>query len=78
MVAPNVRDILDAAMKLSAEDRATIAEHLWDTVESETDDDLSPEWQKEIERRVESIKKGDAKLLDGEPILRALKEGRMP
>ena len=78
MVAPNAREILEAAMKLTPAERVAIADQLWDTADAEEDGELSPEWQKEIERRLELLEQGKLELLDGEPIMRALKEGRMP
>jgi len=55
--------VLNDALHLSLEERSRIATRL---IESMDDDslDLSPAWQAEIERRIESIKNGTVKLID--------------
>lgn len=78
MVAPNAKSVLDAAMQLSPQDRISLAEQLWRSVDSVEGDELGPEWEVEIQRRLDEIDRGEAILHDGEPILKALKEGRMP
>lgn len=78
MVAPNVREVVDAPLKLTAEERESIAELLFQSLHTDEDADLSPEWEEEIARRLDALEQGKVELLDGEPIMRALKEGRMP
>lgn len=55
--------VLNDALHLPLEERLRIATRL---IESMDDDglELSPAWQAEIERRIESIKNGTAKLID--------------
>lgn len=78
MLNPQAQAAFDAAMKLSPEDRHLVAELLWASIDGAAYDQLDAEWDAEIERRVVAIERGDAELIDGDPITRALRDGRMP
>ena len=69
------------AMQLTPEQRADLVDRL---IVSSTQYDgfATPEiqraWEQEIRRRIQEVVDGTAQLLDGEPILQALREGRRP
>jgi len=62
-VSATYETVLNDALHLPLEERSRIATRL---TESMDDDgfELSPAWEAEIERRIESIKNGTAKLID--------------
>jgi putative addiction module component (TIGR02574 family) len=77
--APAVRQ---AALNLSPRERSALAHELWDSLEgiadTEFDSDeplqLSEEWIREIERRMEEVRSGKAVLIDGEEVFAKLRQ----
>jgi putative addiction module component (TIGR02574 family) len=67
------KKILDEARALSVEEREEIAHGLLESVAAERDD-LSPEWREEIARRIKQIERGEVELIDGDEVLRELRE----
>jgi putative addiction module component (TIGR02574 family) len=65
--------VLNDALHLPLEERSRIAARL---IESMDDDDseLSPAWQAEIERRIESIKNGTAKLMSHDEAMASVRQ----
>jgi putative addiction module component (TIGR02574 family) len=58
-------ELMQKAMELSAEDRAELARQLIRSLEPETPDiDADEAWEAEIERRLQAVDRGDAKLID--------------
>ncbi|MDZ4685476.1 MAG: addiction module protein [Planctomycetaceae bacterium] len=76
--------LLASAMKLPVKDRAFLAERLISSLDDDLDEVpmhgtlaeaaplLGPGWMEEIERRLESVRRGEAVLLDGEEVFREL------
>lgn len=71
---PDPKKILDDAMALEPNVRAFIAEALLDSLDFDTDYPVSQEWQVEIQRRCAEIDSGKAALLDGDTVIRELRE----
>jgi putative addiction module component (TIGR02574 family) len=73
-------NILTSAMALSPEERREIAAILWDSVGEEewSWENADPEWRTawlaEIERRMEEVRTGKVQLIDGETVMRELRE----
>jgi putative addiction module component (TIGR02574 family) len=65
--------VLQYALQLPVVERSRIATRLIESVD-DTDDDaeVSPEWQAEINRRIESIQNGTAKLIPHEEVMAGL------
>ena len=62
-----IEDITEAALSLPSGDRAVLADRLLDSLESPNDQSpISDAWMTEIRRRVEEVKSGKAKLIDGD------------
>lgn len=59
------RKILKQALALSSEERAAILEALGESLES-GQQDLSPEWKAEVERRIAAVERGESKLIPGD------------
>ena len=60
MVKP-VSDVFDAALALSEEDRAALAERLVESLDGDADPDAEAAWAVEIERRLANIEAGQSK-----------------
>ncbi len=61
------RKILEDALALSEEQRATLVAALNESLET-TEDDLTPEWKAEIARRIEAVERGDSRLIPGDEV----------
>ncbi|MGB5195386.1 MAG: addiction module protein [Polyangiales bacterium] len=61
------KKILEDALALSEEQRATLVAALNESLET-TEDDLTPEWKTEILRRIEAVERGDSRLIAGDEV----------
>lgn len=61
------KKILEDALALSEEQRATLVAALNESLET-TEDDLTPEWKAEIARRIEAVERGDSPLIPGDEV----------
>jgi putative addiction module component (TIGR02574 family) len=66
-VTSATRKILEDALALSEEQRATLVAALNESLET-TEDDLTPEWKAEIARRIEAVERGDSRLIPGDEV----------
>ena len=71
---PDPKKILDEAMQLEPTARAFIAETLLESLDLEQDYLVSPEWMGEIQRRCADIDSGKATLLDGDTVIKELRQ----
>lgn len=78
MVASNMKAAREAVMKLSQAERLALAEELYLSADASTQEAVHVAWEAEMNRRLDALDRGEATLLDGEPIMKALKEGRIP
>ena len=60
-------------LALPPEDRATLANRLYDSLAPEDTEDERA-WAIEIERRVREIESGEAELIDGEKVMAEVRE----
>ncbi len=72
MTAAEEKIIVDA-LHLDKSIRILLADRLLESLEEECDE-LSPEWEEEIGRRLESIKDGTAQFVTHEELMRSLEE----
>ena len=61
------KKILEDALALPEEQRATLVAALNESLET-TEDDLTPEWKAEIARRIEAVERGDSRLIPGDEV----------
>lgn len=61
------KKVLEDALALPEQDRATLLDALADSIVGE-DDDLSSEWKAEIARRIEAVERGESRLIPGEEV----------
>jgi putative addiction module component (TIGR02574 family) len=65
---------VEEILQLSTEERISIIEMIWDSLDSERGDDLlTPEQQEEINRRIEKHEKGEGKTFTWDEIESRLK-----
>jgi putative addiction module component (TIGR02574 family) len=63
-------EIEKEALALPLEDRARLAEKLFDSLDEEISSPLSEAWEEEIERRREDVRQGKVKPVAGEEVSR--------
>ncbi len=70
---PQVAELLEKALALSAHDRGLIIDRLMESLdEGPAEEGVEAAWSEEIKRRVEEIQSGEAKMIPGEEIDRML------
>lgn len=60
--------ILHEALELPPQQRAALADSLLNSLDTEIDSDVEQAWREEIERRVESVRNGTARLVPWEEV----------
>ena len=61
------KKILEDALALSEEQRATLVAALNESLET-SEGDLTPAWKAEIARRIEAVERGDSRLIPGDEV----------
>ena len=59
----DLHELIERALELPVEARAVLAGSLFDSLDVEVDEDAVQVWQVEIDRRIESIDRGDTSLV---------------
>lgn len=67
------KKILEDALGLPEQERAALIDALADSLMSE-DDELSPEWKAEIARRIETVERGESRLIPGDEVDARIRE----
>ena len=67
-----MQEIEQVALALTPEDRAILADRLWQSVEAEPQTDIQDEWLEVAERRFQELKSGKVRPLEGRQILDSL------
>jgi putative addiction module component (TIGR02574 family) len=70
----HAEQILQSALSLNPDDRVEIAENLILSLDDERAADIEAAWAAEIKRRIESIDKGEVRLIPWEETIRAMRE----
>ena len=68
--------LLEAALKLTANERAEVAEQLIASLDEVPDTDVEQAWQEEVQRRLGQIERGEVKTIPWEEVQRRLRHGR--
>jgi putative addiction module component (TIGR02574 family) len=66
--------VLQDALRLPLEDRSRIASRLIESVDEDDDIELSPAWRTEINRRVDAIRNGTAKLIEHDEVMAGVRQ----
>jgi putative addiction module component (TIGR02574 family) len=72
-VSETATKLLEQLLALPEEDRAAIADQLNESL-GDLGDDLDPEFEAELQRRLDSVADGTAELIDGEQVFREARE----
>ena len=70
------QELLQNALALPEAERAEIAASLIRSLDSETDEDVDAAWAGEIQRRVEAIDRGEARLIPWDDVMQELRGRR--
>jgi putative addiction module component (TIGR02574 family) len=70
------KSVFDAALALSREQRAELAERLLESLEPDDSITISEAWLREIERRLEDYRSGKAKTIPGEQVMAWLRRAQ--
>ena len=68
--------VLEEALKLSANERAEVAEQLIASLDQVPDTDVEQAWQQEVQRRLQQIERGEVKTIPWEEVQRRLRHGK--
>ena len=79
-MSETAKKLLEQLLTLSESDRLMVADELWASLSDETQEAAAdqfmddPEFRSELERRLTSIADGTAELIDGEQVLREVRD----
>lgn len=65
--------VLEEALKLTAHERAEVAEQLIASLDEGPDADVEQAWQEEVQRRLQQIERGEVKTIPWEEVQRRLR-----
>ena len=68
--------VLEEALKLTAHERAEVAEQLIASLDDGPDADVEQAWQEEVQRRLQQVEHGEVKVIPWEEVQRRLRHGR--
>lgn len=68
--------VLKEALKLTANERAEVAEQLIASLDEAADTDVEQAWQEEVQRRLQQLERGEVKAIPWEEVQRRLQHGR--
>ncbi len=68
--------VLQEAFKLSADERAEVAELLIASLDEAPDTDVEQAWQEEIQKRLQQIERDEVKTIPWEEVQRRLRHGK--
>jgi putative addiction module component (TIGR02574 family) len=72
-MTPQLSDLLEKALTLSTQDRGLLINRLIESLdEAPAEEGVEEAWAGEIKRRVDDIRSGKVKMLDGEQVLQGL------
>lgn len=68
--------VLEEALKLSATERAEVAEQLISSLDEIPDTNVEQAWQEEVQRRLQQVERGEVKTIPWEEVQRRLRHGK--
>ena len=69
-VTPQLSELLEKALALSAQDRGLLIDRLIASLDNEpAEEGVEAAWKEEIERRIEDVRSGRVKMIPGEQVL---------
>jgi len=67
-VVEEVRKIVEQALKMSAKERAEIAQRLLESLDRQMDVDVESAWQSEVEKRISELDSGQVSCIPWEEV----------
>jgi putative addiction module component (TIGR02574 family) len=67
---------LEEALKLTANERAEVAEQLLASLDEVPDTDVEQAWQEEIQRRMQQVECGEVELIDSDTVIAELRNNQ--
>jgi putative addiction module component (TIGR02574 family) len=68
--------VLEEALKLTANERAEVAEQLIASLDEVPDTDVEQAWQEEIQRRLQQVERGEVELIDSDTVIAELRNNQ--
>ena len=75
-MSANFDEVLSAALSLSPNARAMLADHLLSSLDTENEKRIEAIWAEEAERRARAIDEGRTELIPGEEVMARIRERR--
>ena len=75
-MSPAAKEVLDKAMALPAESRRRLGEQLLESCTDDSQEEIEREWRDEIMRRIEEVRRGEAKMETLEEVRAHLRAAR--
>jgi|CXWL01.1.fsa_nt_gi putative addiction module component (TIGR02574 family) len=66
--------LLEEALKLTAYERAEVAEQLIASLDEVPDSGVEQAWQEEVQRRIQQIDRGEVELIDSDTVIAELRK----
>lgn len=68
--------VLEEALKLTANERAEVAERLIASLDEAPDAGVEQAWQEEVQRRLQQVERGEVTTIPWEEVQRRLRHGK--
>jgi len=75
-MSANFDDLIKDALSLPPGARAMLADHLLESLDWDNQKEIDAAWAEEAERRMQEIRDGKVKTIDGEQVMRELRARR--
>ena len=66
--------LLEEALRLTAYERAEVAEQLIASLDEVPDSGVEQAWQEEVQRRIQQIDRGEVELIDSDTVIAELRK----
>jgi putative addiction module component (TIGR02574 family) len=63
-----VDQLFESALNLPEDERATLADRIWESIDGDTQEEITAAWAAEIKRRIEAADRGEVKFLSHEEV----------
>jgi putative addiction module component (TIGR02574 family) len=71
---PSLPQIEAQALQLGPQERAQLAELLWQSLDAATEEDVSQAWQNELDRRLQSLDAGTSETVTSHAVMGKLRQ----
>jgi putative addiction module component (TIGR02574 family) len=71
-MSPTSNQLYESALSLSNDERARLADRLWESLDGDTREEVAEAWAAEISRRIAAADRGEVKFLSHEEVWQRL------